>query len=157
MMNINHKHTFDLGRFDRYYVGLDRVIDQFNELAVQAASAITCNYPPYNLTKVDDSRYAIIMAVAGFDKEDIEIEQTGKKLTVSGMQKSNKTDEVFLYKGLSERNFTRSFTLADYVEVNSVELKNGILRINLELVIPDSDKPRKIEINEPKAPEINSK
>jgi len=149
----NHTHSFK--DFDRFFVGFDKVADKMSTIADQA-TALAAKYPPYNIKKIDENRYTIEMAVAGFGKQDIEIELADSKLLVKGKtqagepaeedSKGDATWPTFLYQGLAMRPFTRQFTLADNVEVKNAELLNGILKIVLEAIIPEHKKPKKIEI-----------
>lgn len=131
--------------FDKFFVGFD---DQFNRMA-KLHDDITKNvpsYPPYNIRKTGDNTYAIELAVAGFCKQDIEIELADGKLIVRGNTSDN-NEENFLFKGIANRAFTRTFALDEHIEVQNAELLNGMLRVFLERIIPDHKKPKKIEIN----------
>lgn len=133
--------------FDKVMVGFD---DQFNKLARihdDLAKNIP-NYPPYNIKKTGDNKYVIEIAVAGFAKQDVEIELDGDKMIVKGNMHSDDKDsmENFLFKGISNRAFTRTFALDDQVEVQGAEMLNGMLQIFLERIIPEHRKPKKIEI-----------
>lgn len=135
--------------FDKVFVGFD---DQFNKLA-RIHDDLTKNipnYPPYNIKKTDENKYVIEIAVAGFAKQDIEIELDGDKMIVKGNLQSTDGDsmENFLFKGISNRAFTRTFALDDQVEVKGAEMFNGMLKIALERIIPEHKKPKKIEIEE---------
>lgn len=133
--------------FDKVFVGFE---DQYNKLARihdDLAKNIP-NYPPYNIKKTGDNKYVIEIAVAGFAKQDIEIELNGDKMIVKGNIQSDDKDsmENFLFKGISNRAFTRTFALDDQVEVQGAEMLNGMLQIFLERIIPEHRKPKKIEI-----------
>lgn len=135
--------------FDKVFVGFD---DQFNKLA-RIHDDLTKNipnYPPYNIKKTDDNKYVIEIAVAGFAKQDIEIELDGDKMIVKGNTQSDDKDSMdnFLFKGISNRAFTRTFALDDQVEVKGAEMLNGMLKIALERIIPEHKKPKKIDIQE---------
>lgn len=135
--------------FDKVFVGFD---DQYNKLARihdDLAKNIP-NYPPYNIKKTDENKYVIELAVAGFAKQDIEIELNGDKMTIKGNVQSDDADsmENFLFKGISNRAFTRTFALDDQVEVKGAEMLNGMLKIALERIIPEHRKHKKIEIEE---------
>jgi molecular chaperone IbpA len=105
------------------------------------------NYPPYNIKKTGDNTYIVELAVAGFAIEDINIEIADSKLVVSGNVKQNdEQEEAFLFKGISNRAFTRSFILDDQIEVRDAEMFNGMLQIFLERIVPDHKKPKKIEV-----------
>lgn len=145
MAGWDFNHTFK--DFDRFFVGFDPIVKKITTAAEQAAKlAQEAKYPPYNIKKVDDNRYVIEMAVAGFGKQDIELELLGDKLVIKGNHKDDEAGPQFLYQGLAMRPFTRQFTLADNVEVAGAQLLNGILKIGLEAIIPEANKPKKIEI-----------
>jgi len=151
MTGWNFNHTFK--DFDRFFVGFDPIVKKIATAAEQAAKlAQEAKYPPYNIKKVDENRYVIEMAVAGFGKQDIELELVGDKLVIKGNAKSGDealpdgTYPAYLYHGLAQRPFTRHFTLADNVEVAGAQLLNGILKIGLEAIIPEENKPKKIDI-----------
>lgn len=132
--------------FDRLYVGFD---DRFNRMAKlhDDLSKTIPNYPPYNIKKTGEFTYVIELAVAGFAQEDIDVEIIESKLIVKGNVKQNDTQEdAFLFKGISNRAFTRSFVLDDQVEVRDAQMFNGMLQIFLERVIPEHKKPKKIEV-----------
>jgi molecular chaperone IbpA len=103
-------------------------------------------YPPYNIKKVDENKYVIEMAVAGFGRQDLELELKEDVLTVTGRTGTDEATE-YLYKGIADRAFTRQFTLADTVIVKNADLINGMLKIWLERFIPEEKKPKKIVIN----------
>lgn len=141
--------------FDRYFIGLDRIADRVTQLAQETQKAVS-NYPPYNLKKVDENKYVIEMAVAGFSKQDIEIELADDKLTIKGKSEADGEFDpdgaegipAMIYQGLAMRPFTRAFTLADNVEIRGAKLINGILKVGLEAIIPDHKKPQKIDITD---------
>lgn len=146
-MTWKFDHTFaQLPNMDRYFVGADRVMKKLADIADQSVQVVS-KYPPYNIKKVDEDRYVIEMAVAGFGKTDIDIELADSKLKVSGNISSDDTSE-YLFKGIAERGFTREFTLADNVEVKSSSLVNGMLKIWLEAFVPEDKKPKKINIED---------
>lgn len=140
--------------FDKYFVGFE---DQFNRLSKMHDDLTKSipNYPPYNIKKTGENTYAIELAVAGFGKQDIEIELADGKLIVKGTTSDN-TDENFLFKGIANRAFTRAFALDDQIEVQDAEMINGMLRIFLERIIPEHKKPKKIAVKE-KAEKTSSK
>ena len=135
--------------FDKFYVGFD---DQFNKLSKihDDLTKSIPNYPPYNIKKVDDNKYVIELAVAGFSKQDIDLELDGDKLIVRSNAKTDDKDstEAFLFKGISNRAFTRTFALDDQIEVKGAEMFNGLLQVYLERIIPEHRKPQKIEVAE---------
>lgn len=135
-----------LNKFDQFSVGFDRMFKEFNNLADTFTKNIP-SYPPYNIRKVDDNKYVIEIAVAGFGESDINIEIDGDTLRVTGDTKSTEDANAdFLYRGIAGRAFTRTFALADKVEVKNAEMINGMLRIWLER-FAELNKVRKVEIN----------
>lgn len=141
----NHTHSFK--DFDRFFVGFDKVVEKMAQVADQTAK-LASNYPPYNIKKIDENKYAIEMAVAGFGKQDIEIEIVDDKLVIKGNHQDDQAGSQFLYQGLAMRPFTRTFNLADNVEIQGASLFNGILKIALEAIIPEHKKPKKIDIED---------
>lgn len=143
--------------FDRFFVGFDPLVKKISEAAEQTVK-LAQNYPPYNIKKIDENKYTIEMAVAGFSKQDIEVELADSKLIIKGNVQSGEEAEQdsngewtwpqVLYQGLAMRPFTRQFTLADNVEIHNAELVNGILKIVLEAIVPEEKKPVKIEVKE---------
>lgn len=132
--------------FGKFGVGYDDLFDRISEFHDNVAKNIP-NYPPYNIKKVDDNKYVIEMAVAGFGKQDIEITTEDDKLVIKGNVESDETPEDnLLWQGLAFRPFTRMFTLNDQVEVNNAEMINGLLKVTLERIIPESKKPKKVEV-----------
>jgi molecular chaperone IbpA len=125
---------------DPFFIGFDRVLNR-----MQNSTPGQTNYPPYNIVKLDDDRYTIEIAVAGFDENEIEVELKEGVLNVFA-EKDSKDEGEYLHKGISARAFRRSFTLSDTIVVNGADLVNGILAIELENVIPEEKKPRKIDI-----------
>ena len=143
-MSINKIPYFDPFTFPKQFnttVGFEPIIKRIAETFPKVPT-----YPPYNIKKIDDNKYVIEMAVAGFGKQDIEIELHDGTLTIKGSVSSEEAD--YIYKGIAERAFTRQFTLADTVEVKNADLINGMLKIWLERFIPDEKKPKKINIGE---------
>ena len=142
-------YAFDSSNFDRFFIGADKLAKSLKEgsewLANNAAS-----YPPFNLKKVDDNKYMIEMAVAGFTKQDIELTLEDNKLVIKGNATGDTDAEKpeYLHYGIANRAFTRRFTLADNVEIHNAELINGMLKVWLEHMIPEEKKPRKIEVKE---------
>ena len=142
----NALQAFDYNHMTPYAVGFDRTFDRlFDYVTHQAEST---GYPPYNIQKTEDFKFEIEMALAGFDKKDINIEVAEGVLTVKSIKDKDKgtTDEYTVYKGISQRNFTRKFTLADDIVVNDAKLVNGMLTIYLERIIPEEKKPRMITV-----------
>ena len=111
-----------------------------------AANNGNTGYPPYNIELLGENRYRITMAVAGFSMNELEISSEGEKLLVKGNKAESQTERKYLYQGIAERGFERTFQLADYVTVLGASLENGLLNIDLVREIPEALKPRKIEI-----------
>jgi molecular chaperone IbpA len=130
--------TFPKG-FDQFFVGYDKMFNDMQKFHDQATKNIP-NYPPFNIKKTAENQYVIEMAVAGFGKTDISIETEGDKLVVKGNAQNDEADVDTLYQGLALRPFTRMFTLNDSVEVQNAEMINGLLRITLERLIPESQR-----------------
>jgi molecular chaperone IbpA len=129
---------------DKFLIGFD---DQFAKLQKfhEDITKNIPNYPPYNIRKIDDTHYVIEMAVAGFGQNEIDIEIDGGKLVVKG-NISTESDENYLFRGIANRAFTRAFALNDQVEVKDAELFNGMLKIALEKMIPEAQKPKKVPV-----------
>lgn len=131
-------------KFDPFSIGFN---DVFKDLeSMSKAVAKTVSYPPYNIKQVKDNKFVIEMAVAGFAKSDIEITLEGNKLVVKGNTEDKEAPENFIYKGISNRNFTREFKLADKIEIKDAELANGMLKIWLENMIKAQDLVKKIPL-----------
>jgi molecular chaperone IbpA len=135
-------------------IGFDSVFDRFEKLQAELIQN-TNNYPPYNIKKVEENKYVIEMAVAGFGKQDLELELQDSVLTIKGSTTLDTVlqdgiDVTYLHKGIANRNFNRKFTLADNVEIKNAQFINGMLKVWLESIIPESKKPKKIDISEPK-------
>ena len=126
-----------------YAVGYDRMFDHLNRYV--ANNSTSTGFPPYNIIKGGDYNYVIEMALAGFSKEDIEVEIADGLLTVRSIKENEQTEDT-LHRGISYRKFNRKFTLADDIVVNDASLENGMLEITLERIVPDAKKPRKITI-----------
>lgn len=134
---MNSMTKFDLGPWNRSTVGFDRIFEHFADARN--------SYPPYNIVKLDENKYAIEVAVAGFRENNIEIVVKENKLSISGkIEKNNEPN--YLYKGISTREFTSVFTLGDYVQVKNAIIENGLLTLSLEREIPEESKPRLIPV-----------
>ena len=131
------------GQFSPFSVGFDEI---FNTL--HRASIPQSNYPPYDILKEDD-KYIIRIAIAGFKKSEVDIELDDNTLTVSVCREDNtgKQRAEFLHKGISTKEFYKSFALAEHVEVKKATMSDGILRIMLEKNIPENERPKKIKIS----------
>ncbi len=141
----NNITTFDKSKFIPYSIGFDSLFDRLFEMDMGSSG-----YPPYNISKVDDHNYVIEMAVAGFSKNDVELELADGELTVRSKEKNNKNNlndnSSLIHQGISNRSFVRKFTLSDEIFVKNAEMKDGMLRIKLEKVIPEHKKPKLINI-----------
>ena len=131
-------------------IGFDNVFDHFERMMGDSQFFTTngVNYPPYNIVKTGDYTYDVELALAGFSKKDIDVTYEDGMLTVKSIQeaKTDETSDGVLHRGISKRFFSKSFTIADDVEVKGAELKDGLLRITLERIIPENKKPRTITI-----------
>ena len=133
---------------DKFLVGFD---DQFSRIAKihEDMTKNIPNYPPYNIKKTGDNTYVIEVAVAGFSKQDIEIELNDGKMLIKGnVQSDEAEDNFFLFKGIANRAFIRTFALDDQIEIQNAEMFNGMLKVFLERIIPEHKKPKKIEVTD---------
>lgn len=136
--------AFSLAPLFRSSVGFDRFNDLF-ETAMRNDQG--SSYPPYNVEKHGDDQYRIVVAAAGFQDEDLELQVERGVLTVSGGKRADANMEVtYLHQGIAQRAFKLSFRLADHIEVRSADLANGLLSIELERVVPEEAKPKRIPI-----------
>jgi molecular chaperone IbpA len=135
--------TVDFSPLYRSVVGFDRLAALL-EAAAKTESAT--GYPPYNIETVGEHAYRIEIAVAGFKADELDVQVKENLLTVSGKKAANDEGKRYLHRGLAERNFERRFQLADYVIVTGAELKDGLLSLELRRELPESLKPRRIEI-----------
>ena len=132
-----------------FSIGFDDMFDQFESMLGNGGLSVQTNYPPYNIRKAGKDKYAIEVALAGFNKSDVEIEYEDNTLTVrtKKVQKSeNKDGDEIIHRGISQRSFSRSFTVADDVKVNGAELKDGLLTIDCEKIVPEIKKKKLIPI-----------
>ena len=133
-------------------VGFVPVFDRFERMFEDDffnAPTFNSNYPPYNIVKTGDYTYNIELALAGFGKKDIDVSYENGMVTVKSIQEAKSEDKEtdgVLHRGISKRQFTKSFSIADDVEVKGAELKDGLLSISLERIIPESKKARSIEV-----------
>lgn len=138
-------HTLDFPTLHRHAIGFDRLFDELNRTFANSRSD---NYPPHNIAQLDDTHFVVEVAVAGFKESEIDVELKDNVLTVKGEKPKDEDAPAikYLHKGLSARNFTRTFNLADHVEVRAATIENGVLAIALELVVPEENQPKKIAI-----------
>ena len=142
--------TYDLSPLYRSTVGFDRFANMLDQ--VLTGDAAQPSYPPYNIEKVSDDSYRITLAVAGFGRDDIDIEAREGVLVVKGAHQAQGEDApTYLHRGIAERAFERRFQLADHVRATGADIVNGLLHIELTREVPEALKPRKIEIGAPKA------
>ena len=140
-------NTFTPFNFPKQFnttIGFEPIMKRLAEIS-ETFPKVTA-YPPYNIRKVDENKYVIEMAVAGFGRQDLELELNDGTLTVKGNISTDADENNYIYKGIAERAFTRQFVLADTVEVKNADLINGLLKIWLERFIPEDKKPKKIDI-----------
>jgi molecular chaperone IbpA len=138
MTQLRTIDTAALAQLSRALVGFDRY---FNIPVPQNG-----NYPPHNIVKYSDDRYGIEVAVSGFSKEEVTVEVDQDQLTIRGIKNQPHSEVEYLHRGLAARNFEQVFTLAEYMEVKSATVADGMLHIDIERIIPEALKPRQIEI-----------
>ena len=134
--------------FKPFSIGFDNLFNDFDRMLTFNSSSIN-HYPPYNIRKLNDTDYVIELAVAGFGKKDIEVKSVENRLSIKSVDKKEEVldkDESVIHQGISKRSFTRSFTVADDVVVKGATLKDGLLSVDLEKIIPDEKKPKIINI-----------
>ena len=134
-------HLDIFGQFRPFAIGFDRYFEDLERMS----NITQTNYPPYNVVKEDDEHFSVELAVAGFSKKDVSITKEKNVLVIEGNVEDESKD--FVHKGLASRAFKRSFTLADDVEISGASLKDGILVVSLERIIPEEDKPISIKIS----------
>ena len=132
-----------------FSIGFDDMFDQFESMLGGNGVSVQNNYPPYNIRRAGKDKYAIEVALAGFNKDDVEVEYEDNLLTVRTKQvkkSQEKNGDEIIHRGISQRSFSRSFTIADDVKVNGAQLKDGLLTVACERILPDHKKKRLIEI-----------
>ena len=131
----------DYSPFFRSTVGFDRLIGLLETASEQG-------YPPYNIERSDENNYRVTLAVAGFAEKDLSVDVKDRVLTITGKrEETEKPNTAFLHQGIAGRAFERHFQLAEHVEVKAARLENGLLHVDLERVVPEEKKPRRIAIN----------
>lgn len=145
--NVPHFDPFSWADLSKASVGFEPLLEKFQNMSQYAPKIPT--YPPYNIRKIDENHYVIEIAVAGFGKNEIDLEFQDGVLTVKGNTTSDDKDMGYIFKSIADRAFTRKFELAESVEVKNADMINGMLKIFLERFIPEEKKPRKIEVNDP--------
>ena len=138
--------TLDLQPFYKNSVGIDRLFDTMMNRIEHSNSST--NYPPYNIIKHNDDNYTIEVAVAGFADGEIDVQVNDGQLIITGDKAEvEATDDNYLHQGIGTRKFIRTFQLAEYVEVKTASVENGILIVSLEREVPEAMKPKSIAIN----------
>ena len=134
----------DYSPFFRSTVGFDRLIGLLESASEQG-------YPPYNIERSDENNYRVSLAVAGFAEKDLLVDVKDRVLSITGKREAETTDKPngLLYQGIAGRSFERNFQLAEHVEVKAARLENGLLHVDLERIVPEEKKPRRIQINAP--------
>ena len=141
--NMTHYNIWRDSRLAPFSIGFDSLFDTFDRVGEIHKSE---TYPPYNIKKLSDEKFAIEMAGAGFSKKDITVEHQENTLTIKSVPSESKTEEEYVHQGISKRNFTRTFTVADDVVVKGASLKDGMLSVELERIIPEEKKLKVIDI-----------
>ena len=138
-MKQHYITTFNLETLPRFAIGFDRM---FEELARTQEKLNNSNYPPYNILRLAETEYAIEVAVAGFEEDELTVEVIDGELVIKGETKDNTVDNTgnYLHQGIAARNFTRTFALPDDAEIKGANVRNGILKVNVEIFIPQSTK-----------------
>jgi len=135
--------SFDLSPLFRSTVGFDRMFDMLDQ-----AADTSQGYPPYNIERSDETHYRITVAVAGFAEKDLSVDVRDGLLSVTGKREDTEK-QSYLHHGIAGRAFERRFQLAEHVEVKGAKLENGLLHVDLERIVPEEKKPRRIQINAP--------
>ena len=134
--------TFAMDLFnDPFFIGFNRELGRLST----AHKTNLQSYPPYDLLKLDEDTFRLSLAIAGFSKDDIDVSVDNGTLIING-ETTEETDAEFVHKGIAGRKFTRSFALGEYMEVTGAELKDGMLNINIDRVVPEEKKPKAIKI-----------
>ncbi len=141
----------DFSPYFRSTVGFDRLFDM-----LQQATDAGSGFPPYNIERTDETHYRITLAVAGFSEKDLNVELRDGMLTVTGKGEDTQK-QAYLYQGIAGRAFERRFQLAEHVEVRAAKLENGLLHVDLERIVPEEKKPRRITINAPELKTIEGR
>lgn len=143
-MQLRNIDAQALANLNRALIGFDRL---FSDVETRYANSVQTNYPPYNILKHDENNFEIEIAVAGFSKKEITVEVDQNLLVVRGASMTTSwPTETYLHRGLAARDFERSWTLAEHMEVSEVELTDGILRVKITRIVPEELKPRLIPI-----------
>ena len=145
---MTNKHLSIFNQLRPVTVGFDNIFDHFERMFDDEVFSVpTVNYPPYNIVKTGENTYDIEVALAGFSKDDIEVEYAENMLHIKSKKVEDKdAKEGVIHKGISKRYFSKTSTVADDVVVNGAELKDGLLKVSMERIIPEAKKPKTIEI-----------
>jgi len=142
-MTLGH---ISFGPLHHTTLGFERLFNDMEKMLDNNISKAVSNFPPHNILKLDNNRYIVELAVAGFSKNEIDITVEDGSLIIKGEKEEKETDVQYLHKGIGTRSFTKTLRIADTVEVRGAEFADGILKIGLENIVPDHKKPRKVEI-----------
>lgn len=146
MTNQLNLRSIDIPQLARFGVGFDRMFDHLDEI-LRTNTQLNANYPPYNMIRHSEDRYSIEIAVAGFKQGEISLELNQDQISITGKQAEIiDPDKEYIHRGISGRDFVRTFTLAEHVEVIGAHQENGILTVDLERRIPEAKKPKTIDI-----------
>jgi len=143
-MTLSAKQLFPRSSF----IGFDAMLEELDRIARHT----TDSFPPHNIVKHGDNKFSIELAVAGFGEDELDVLVKERTLTVVGRHEDRGRE--YVHKGISTKKFERKFRLSEYVEVTGAEIKDGLLAIQLEVIVPDSKQPRKIEINRVSQPQL---
>ena len=142
-------HAFaDAEKLAKYFVGFDKFNEKMTAMTADTMKAITSAYPPFNIKKTDENTYVIELAVAGFGKQDIEVVMEDGKLVIKGNTTPDSGPASYIHKGIADRAFTRTFNLADNIEIKNAHMFNGLLKVWLEHIIPEEKKAKKIPVTD---------
>ena len=147
---MTNKHLSIFNQLRPVTIGFDNVFDHFERMFDDDVfRAPMANFPPYNIVKTGDFTYDVELALAGYSKDDITVDYADNILTVKSVKKSDeesKDEDGVLHRGIAKRYFSKAFTIAEDVEVKGAELKDGLLKVSMERIIPEAKKPRSIQI-----------
>lgn len=146
--------SYDFSPLFRSTIGFDRVSGLLD--AIGSSSSEASSYPPYNIEKLGENQYRIVMALAGVSEDDLELTQQTNTLVISGKAREASVGTCFLHRGIAQRGFECRFQLADYVNITEGKLENGLLTVELERSVPEAMRPRTIRIQSAQ-PEIEAK
>ena len=135
--------TFAMDLFrDPFFIGFNREVERLNNIHREAVNQ---SFPPYNIVKIDEDTFRVTLAIAGFDKKDVDVSVDNGTLIIKGESTVEDEGEM-LHKGIAARKFTRTFALGEYMEVTGAEFKNGMLNIDIDRIVPEEKRPKEIAI-----------